>query len=428
MALVVRTAGAGTTFIFNVLVARRLGVDGTGAFFLALTILTLAAMIAQVGLSEAVLRYVATNAAAGGWRSVRASYWRALGIVVACGGLLTVVLMLTAPMLAVHAFSQPDLTGPVRWMALGIIPTALYRVASMALQGLGRAADAAFCSMVIVPLTALAGVAVLSQADVSAVVLCFVGASYLAALVGHWRFVRLTADDTTGNGPLPANSIMASALPLWWVSICQAVNGWTAFVFIGIFATQAQVGLYAAANRTAMLIIFVLAAINMIVTPKMASAHQRGDIDSLARTTRRGALMSFLAAIPLLLIVIVFAGPIMELFGADFGPAASLLLILAAGQFFNAITGSVGYVLVMCGYERELRNTLFIVAALNIALSAVLVPTLGATGGAIARSVALAVQNIAAIWLVWQRVGFLAVPVPGLRVLKNRPAGEKHRD
>ena len=428
LAFVVRLAGAGTTFVFNVLVARRLGVDGTGAFFLALTVLTLAAIIAQVGLSEAVLRFVAANASAEGWLSLRASYRRAVRIVLAAGSLLTFALILVAPLLAVHAFSQPELTGPIRWMALGIVPTALYRASSMALQGLDRAADAGFCNTVIVPLAALAALVVLTQADVTVVVLCYVAASAVAALVAHLRFTALIAGRETGNGPLPASSLMASALPLWWVSICQTFNGWAGFIFVGILASQAEVGLFAAANRSAMLIVFALTAINMIVTPKMASAHQRGDLESLARTTRRGALLSLVAATPTLVLVIVFAGPIMKLFGAGFGAATTLLIILAAGQFFNAIAGSVGYALVMCGFERDLRNMLFVVTALNVALNMLLVPWLGATGAAIAQSVVLVFQNSVATWLVWRRLGFLAAPVPGLPVLRSREASEKTID
>ncbi|GER04481.1 hypothetical protein JCM17846_21630 [Iodidimonas nitroreducens] len=55
--------GMGLMFAFNVLVARLLGVANTGLFFLALTLLQMAATVALWGLDNATLRFISGFAA-----------------------------------------------------------------------------------------------------------------------------------------------------------------------------------------------------------------------------------------------------------------------------------------------------------------------------------------------------------------------------
>ena len=46
----------------------------------------------------------------------------------------------------------------------------------------------------------------------------------------------------------------------------------------------------------------------------------------------------------------------MSIFGKGFIGGIWLLRILAIGQFINAVTGSVGYILTMSGHEKDIRN------------------------------------------------------------------------
>ncbi|MBT8144837.1 MAG: oligosaccharide flippase family protein, partial [Gammaproteobacteria bacterium] len=165
LALVIRTAGALITFGLNVLIARRLGVDQTGAFFLALTVATLASVIARAGAPNTVLRFVAANAADNGWNTVRAAYRRGLSICIGVGVAVTAVIVLLAPLLAERVFGQPEIRSALVAMALLIMPTATFRLSSMALQGLGRVADAALSSMALLPGFAIVFLLLLPDTD-----------------------------------------------------------------------------------------------------------------------------------------------------------------------------------------------------------------------------------------------------------------------
>ena len=78
--------------------------------------------------------------------------------------------------------------------------------------------------------------------------------------------------------------------------------------------------------------------------------------------------------------------------------------ILAAGNVINALSGSVGYLLVMSGHERLVARVFAAVAALNIVLNTVLIPRIGAPGAATATAVSMALWNLTLIVLVRNRL------------------------
>ena len=67
VAFVMKALGAGLGFAFNVLLARMLGADGAGIFFLALTVTTIASVFGRIGLDNTLVRFTAGNAGVGNW-------------------------------------------------------------------------------------------------------------------------------------------------------------------------------------------------------------------------------------------------------------------------------------------------------------------------------------------------------------------------
>ena len=85
---------------------------------------------------------------------------------------------------------------------------------------------------------------------------------------------------------------------------------------------------------------------------------------------------------------------------------AELLQVLVLGQFVNAATGSVGFLLAMTGNERSMRKAMLIAGILAIFMSFLLVPLYGVMGAAISTALAVAFQNLLAAWYVSKRLRF----------------------
>ena len=99
-----------------------------------------------------------------------------------------------------------------------------------------------------------------------------------------------------------------------------------------------------------------------------------------------------------------------SMIGPEFLAGSALLVVLALGQFVNVATGSVGYLLMMTGHEKLMRNSVAIAAALNLALNLTLVPVAGAMGAAIATAISLATLNLVATYYVWSHLGIVMIP------------------
>ena len=174
--------------------------------------------------------------------------------------------------------------------------------------------------------------------------------------------------------------------------------------------TNAAVGIFGVANRTAACTNFILIAINSIASPKFAALYKQGDIEALGKMAQHSARLITLLALPVLILFLLAPERVMKLFGPQFSGDAIVLSILAVGQFVNVATGSVQVILVMCGYERLLRNVTVLCVIIQVVLSLVLVPLWGVVGAAVADASMKIFQNILAASLVRQILGVWTLP------------------
>jgi len=119
-----------------------------------------------------------------------------------------------------------------------------------------------------------------------------------------------------------------------------------------------------------------------------------------------------LFATPVLTIFLVWPKLILKLFGPEFIFADKALTVLALGQFVNVATGSVGYLLMMSGHEKLMRNNIIFAAVLNVAFNIILIPRFGIVGAASSTAAALSVMNIVSMGLVYWKTGLLTFPYP----------------
>jgi O-antigen/teichoic acid export membrane protein len=196
------------------------------------------------------------------------------------------------------------------------------------------------------------------------------------------------------------------------VASMNLLMGCTASFLLGIWGTNAEVGIFGVAYRTAMVTGYILIAVNSIAAPKFASLYKQGDMAALGSVARNSAKLMTLAASPILLLFVLFPGWVMRLFGPQFVEGAAVLIILALGQFVNVATGSVGYLLMMSGHERLMRNNIVCIAILNVVMCLLLIPWAGAIGAAIATAISLSAMNLVSVVLVYGRLSILTLPIP----------------
>jgi O-antigen/teichoic acid export membrane protein len=149
----------------------------------------------------------------------------------------------------------------------------------------------------------------------------------------------------------------------------------------------------------------ILVSVNAIGAPMYSSLWVQGRIDELAELARRVAVWVFWPTLLVSVFLAAAAKPILHLFGAEFSEASWILIVLLFGQLVNAAMGSVGYLMTLTGHQREAAHVYGGVAILHLAISAALIPWLGAIGAAVATSISVSVWNLWLHTLVVRRLG-----------------------
>lgn len=414
-AFVMKVVGAGLSFVLNVVVARVLGARGTGAYYLALTVVSIAAVVGRLGLDSALLRYTAAYSTSGDIARVRGTYRGGMLVAVSAGLAVTGLVELAAGVLARDLFSAPELVVPLRLMALAILPISLISLHTELLKGLRRIGRAMLLRGFGVPLLAIPAVFFLgTRMGVRGVVLGYTAAAVVVCSVGIGLW-RVSAPAGRGEpARMELRRLMSTSYPLLWATVLQLVMTWTDTLALGVWRDNRTVGIYGAAMRVATLISFVLLAGNAILAPKFASLYEQRDLDRLGRLARDAAKLLFLLTLPIVGIIVLAPSLVLGIFGAEFRAGAVALIILAAGQAINVFTGSVGNLLVMSGHERTMRNVYVVAAAASVILNVVLVPPFGMVGAAIASACSLAALNLLAALLVYRKLSIVTLPIPSL--------------
>jgi O-antigen/teichoic acid export membrane protein len=409
-------------FLFNLVIARSLGPSETGAFYLALAVVTITSILSRLGLDQAVLKYASRHAAKGDHSSVKGIYLQALTIVTLSSAGFSLVLIFIGPWLAEEVFNKPALTTALRYMAFGILPLAVLTLHGQFLKaikyvGLGlffqNAAISAICLVFILCINSVKNAEMLTIFYLAATITacCFIFILWFSVSKSHAKDV--TTDNSVAQRLVPNSYFYGISI------VNQVLLPWTAVVCLGVWASEAELGQFVIARRVAVLINFAYLAVESITGPKFSVLFDQNDILAVQHVANRATIMMFAAAAPLGLLFFIAPAWVMGWFGEGFRLGSTLLTILAIGQLINVATGSVANLLIMSGNEKSFRNISFAAGACNIILCATFIPLYGAIGAAVATTVSIAVLNLFATFVVWQRLGF--IPFPGLHSRTGNP-------
>ncbi|MEM7722598.1 MAG: oligosaccharide flippase family protein [Pseudomonadota bacterium] len=416
-ALVLRAVGAALSVALSIVICRLLGAEGAGQYFTAVALATMIAVAAKLGLDGAVLRFVATSAATGQWATMRGAIRVSTRVAAAASALGAMVLFGAAPWLAASVFDAPDLVGPIRVIAPGIVCFAMMTLLAELLRGLKRIPHAMGVAVIVPPMVALATIGQLASTfGAAGAAASFVMGAAMSALIGFWLLDRAVRACPVAPPSIDKQALWASARPLWLTSLMnRAILPWAPVVFLSIWATAAEVGLFGVASRVALAVGACLMAANTALAPRFAELHAAGDIPGLRRLVGRFAFYMSVAASPVFLLIIVEGDPILRLFGPEFAQAATALAILAIGQAVSTLCGSVGYLLIMTGHEASLRSATVLGGVGLTVLSIILIPSFGLIGAALASAFGLIISNLAALWAAHRHLGLMPLAGVGQR-------------
>ena len=238
--------------------------------------------------------------------------------------------------------------------------------------------------------------------------IALVALSTLFFLLSFQHILRLCSP----HAPVPkaySRGLFAAATPMLISSALFLVMSWSDTLMLSYYLPEESVGVYRIAFKITTLITFAQFALNTVVTPMIAGLHSGGS--GMGHLAKRVATLNLYTAGPIFLVIVLFGPFLIGLFGVESAVQAyPWLLILALGQLANAFAGPVLNVLNMTGYEKSARNTMLVMATVNIVLNALLIPLMGPLGAAIATASTMIGWNLWAGILVYKYHGLITVP------------------
>jgi O-antigen/teichoic acid export membrane protein len=408
-----RLIGTLAQFAFIVLITRLFGPAGLGSYALAQSVVIVASTVGRWGIDQAALKYVAIQANGGEPVGVKRIVSQAVLLVTGFSLAVTLLIWLAAPWLGNNFFHSPDFVSLLRIMALSIVPFSLLNLLAEAIRGLRRIGPYTLLQGVAVPvLSILFLLACLygSGPSLKSAAGAYVVSCGLAMLIGFllWRLylggyrqkARISGADT-GIGP---RQLLATANQMAWVTMIAVAMGYVETIFLGMFRSDVEVGLFSAALRFSLLPNFVIIAFNSILAPKIASLYHAGEFGSVRFLARRTVKLMLLVTAPIFALYFFLPHYLLGLFGSQFGEAAAVLTILSLGQLLIIAAGPVEILLMMTGHEKLMRRNQIVAAGCGLFFGGLLIYRFGAVGAAWSQVIRSLVVNALSIWDVRREI------------------------
>ncbi len=429
--------GSGLTFALKILgmiftymliwvMARYMGAGTVGEFNLMMAICSIIAIVSRLGFQNSLIRFIAQARTKGKNVYSNILFLKTTWIILVVNIFLGIGLYFAAPLIADGIFGKGFLTPVIQWSLLSIFPMSFSYMAAAYMRGhkkvwefsmLQDFGNYLFCLLLFVPL-------VFVWPDRLLPVMCWDVSWFLvmlAALVLIARLPHTRIFKFRGARLIETLPLLKVSVPMMMTNSLVFLLNWMDTFMIGMYKTTADVGIYASASRIAMLTTLMLTANSAIAGPKIVSLYTEGKTRQLKNLLTYSTLMVSAFAIPVALLMILFPGFILGLFGKEFEAGSWVLIILAVAQVINTSTGLVGLTLNMTGKEVLMQNLMIITTLVNLVLNVLLIPPYGIEGAAIATGFSLSMKNLVSFYYVKKHLGFYSLSFDFiLDKLKNR--------
>lgn len=424
--IVVRALAVFAGLLSSVVLARILGPEGYGAYSFALTIIALLALPVHMGLPTLVVRETARAAALKDWALMR-GIWGWSSRIIFFASVTTAVLVIAT----VHLFPYMLAANRKEALLWGVwmIPfIALAAVREAALRGLNAIFLSGLPDQIIRPVLTTGFILLIGAAmnvKITAAIAMQIGlaSSIIAFLVGAWFLFAMRPAELIRNRSQTVHwrAWLEAVVPFSLIVGVQLVRQNTDILMLGMWYSDADVGLYRIALSISTLVVFGLVALNMVAQPYIVAAHTVGDKKRLQTIVGGVATLAFAIAIGVSLIIWIEGDYIISLlYGEAFQPSYLALAILTSGSLIHAFFGMAGGVLALTGHERAYLWVASAAVILNVMGNAILIPPYGIAGAGLATAVSAALGEVLKYFIVSKELGIDTSPIAFVRFLRHR--------
>lgn len=388
--------------VTQVAVVRYLSKADFGTFALAITVVEIASMLTALGMARAVSRFVPIYHERGEYPKLFGAILLALGLSLGLG--VAAIALVFGTQGLIFGSWEPSTSGTTVLLVM-ILMTPVGSLDSVLLATFTAFAQSRliFVRRYLVGPALKLGAAVLViyfRGDVIALAIAHVVAGVLglalygAMLVHVMRSQRLLERFQFNSLRFPSREILGFGLPLLGADVAIAIRTFLIVALLQVLHSVSSVAEFRAVLPIARLNGVALLTFSVMFIPIAARIYARGDRDSLSEMYWRSAAWTTVVTFPVFAFCMVCPSAITELFfGQRYATAGSLLAVLAIGYFFQASLGMNARTLEVLGKLKQVVAIDCLLTVIAIGLFFLLIPPLGALGGAIAASATMVMRG-----------------------------------
>ena len=422
-----RIGGAALGIVTTGLLARMLSNQELGAYFLALSIVSLGVVVGSMGLPKTVVGLVAESMGVGRPGRARRVIRTVLGLAVFGALGIGLAYLSVGDLVSEHLFHSSLLVGVTGLMAGWIAIAVAQEITAEAFRGfhdirlatlLGGLATAGKSGGLIMRVLLLGVLALLwvrsEQASLATVMLVCLGSGSVSVVLSLWLLHGKISTLGPSEGaedeePVGAKEVLGDAIPFLAIALTSFVLLSADVWILGALGSLKEVGIYGATSRLVTFVTMPLLVVNLVLPPIVSEMYARGQTGRLERTLRT---FSTLAGVPSLLVLLVFmllGGPILALvYGKPIyhnDTAVLVLLILSAAKLTAVWSGSCGLVLQFTGHQRSMLRVNLLTSPLFFVVAVLATQRYGPVGVACAVAITTALQNAIMVLLAKRKTG-----------------------
>lgn len=416
-------AGSGVfyaiSFFYNIIIARAVGQDDLGVFFLALSVASMTSVFDDLGLASSVARYVPFFEGKNEKGKIRTLLGMSQKLVTLSALLTVAVLWLGAGYVA-SAYNQPELAEPLRMLSVFLLFSNLFGVNTSFIRGRADIRTVQMLSVFQNSLKLILTLAFFSLYGASPITLA---AAYLLSFIPptllSFHLVNIKSSDLPPSDGITLSQMGMEILPFGlMMSLTTSISALILSAsrlllgYLGDPATSIQmVAMYSVCATLATILLTLPASIGSIFLPIMSRLYGSGDFAQMRAITETAQRWSLFIAVPFSLVMMVFPSDILALlYGDDYRQAGLVLSILTIGIVLRIIAHMLYLTLAAMRLVRLQLKMLLISGAVNMVLCASLVPGFGMVGAAVAAVAGFTINALMSGYYSHRHFGFTFPP------------------
>ena len=384
-------------YVINIIITRNVEVELFGRFVLSMRIVSYLGLLSMLGFRIGSVKFISQYFSLDKHNEVLGTIQFILKSVFMASIFFSALAFIFSPFIANKIFNKPEITNILRILLITVPLASVSWVFLISMRGLKLLKYEILSSKFIEPILRLLlllsffyfglklkGI-IWTQLILTLFTLSFSGYFFYHK---YFKFVKKKTP------VVHKKEIISFSLPLYLNAFLNNTRNLLPIYLMGVFLPSKEIGIFHICGKVAALIAISLMSLNIIFGPTMSGLFARNEKAILEKLLKTTTKWIFTISLGMFFILLIYAEPVLGIFGAEYAKGKSILIVLIIGQMVSVSVGSNGQLLVMSGRSKlALINSVIMFIIMGIS-SVILIPKFGAFGAAIALTITTIIINV----------------------------------